>query len=87
MELTPELLLKLHPSIYWQIWKAGFAQAKSDPQTRKSIAEEYLKSTLTQEASPASPRSPAVAISPEQTNVNRQLGLSDETFQKFANGR
>ena len=93
MELTPELLLKLHPSTYWQVWKAGFAEAKNDPQTRKQIAEEYLKSSFTKAsladaAAQASPQPlPATHIDPEQARINQQLGLDEATFQKFAHVR
>ena len=86
MELTPEMLLKLHPATYWAVHRAGFAEAKNDPEIRKQIAEEYLRGELTR-ASPVPAREALarpVVISPEQARVNAQLGLSDEQFVTYA---
>ena len=93
MKLTPEVLFKLYPGVYWAVYRRGFAEAKSDPNTRAQIAEEYLKNGFanaapaTSTAKASSQPQPATGIDPVQASINRQLGLDEATFQKFANGR
>ena len=94
-KLTPKMLQELYPECFWAVYRMGRQEALADPATRKQIAEEYLKNSLTQPSptsvtsrpSPSLPRegSPAgpVAISAAQAAVNRALGVSDETFVKY----
>lgn len=91
MELTADVIKQNFPTVYWEIYRAGVADARKDPAFRKQAAQEYLQPILSQ-ASPASPtasalpRPPAAAaISAEQDTINSQLGLSTEIFLKFAN--
>jgi hypothetical protein len=90
MNLTPELLLQLHPDVYRAVYRLDFTEAKNDPATRKQIAEEYLKS-LSVQALPASPTVKTVphpetaAISATQAEINRLLGLTTQDYLKYRN--
>ena len=91
MDITAETILKNYPQVWWQIYRQARAETLSDPNCQKEMAQRHLQATLARPgatpppASPArpSPQASATTISAEQKKINRIMGLSDETVEKF----
>ena len=87
-KVTSETIKANFPGVWWEIYKTGYREAQENPQLQEKMANQHLARTLAkpEPPAPAQPSLPTqpVAISAEQGEINKQLGLSAEEFTKYS---